>query len=80
MSLQRHQLSLGLFDSALIQQNIAWFDTLKKASRDHLVVKHHTSRVYVFLFILLALASKSLTDVASLDSMLATEWTHSLAC
>lgn len=33
-------------------------------------------RVYVFLFILLALASKSLTDVASLDSMLATEWTY----
>ena len=37
-------------------------------------------RVYVFLFILLALATKSLTDVASLDSMLATEWTCRLAC
>ena len=32
-------------------------------------------RVYVLLFILLALSSKSLVDVASLDSMLATEWT-----
>jgi len=37
-----------------------------------------SSTVYVFLFILLALASKSLTDVASLDSMLATEWTLSM--
>lgn len=37
-----------------------------------------SSTVYVFLFILLALATKSLTDVASLDSMLATEWTVSM--
>ncbi|CAK8997190.1 unnamed protein product [Durusdinium trenchii] len=37
-----------------------------------------SATVYVFLFILLALCSKSLTDVASLDSMLATEWTLSM--
>jgi len=37
-----------------------------------------SATVYVLLFILLALSSKSLVDVASLDSMLATEWTLSM--